>query len=271
MTASAFPVLSARLSYPLWTKTHRYKTPQREKSWQQTALIEYINTASGRVVTYRWGTPPYVLLLHGWNGRALQMSGFNQALLDAGFGVLAVDAPGHGVSDGKHGSVMQSVAAIKQLYEQIEEINGVLAHSFGFMTAVNAINEGLDIKAIVGISPPAQFHLLLDVFSQHVGINSKAKELLENYVKARYKIDSFSEISIDELAKKLKLPCLIVHSKDDDKVPLSQAQLIAQSWDGARLNIVDRLGHTRILRDANVITQSVRFLRENITKNSATI
>src|SRR5688572_16623442 len=47
-----------------------------------------------------WGEGRAVILLHGWGGSAAQMTPLVGTLLERGFRVQAIDAPGHGESTG---------------------------------------------------------------------------------------------------------------------------------------------------------------------------
>ncbi len=49
----------------------------------------------------RWGQGPTVLLMHGWEGRPTQFASLINALVDAGYTVVALDGPAHGRSLGE--------------------------------------------------------------------------------------------------------------------------------------------------------------------------
>ena len=50
---------------------------------------------------YDWGSPtdPVVLLVHGMEGRALQLGKFAPALVGRGLRVVSIDMPGHGKTE----------------------------------------------------------------------------------------------------------------------------------------------------------------------------
>src|SRR5262249_13317923 len=55
----------------------------------------------GQLRVYRWRNDgPTILLAHGWSSRAARLTGLVTPLVNAGFQVIAFDAPGHGASTG---------------------------------------------------------------------------------------------------------------------------------------------------------------------------
>ena len=48
--------------------------------------------------------------------------------------------------------------------------------------------------------------------------------------------------------------------RDDDEVAWTDGAAIAEAWPGARLVTTTGLGHRRILRDAQVVSQAVSFV-----------
>ena len=62
---------------------------------------------------------PPVLLLHGWDGRAAQMISFVEPLVDAGYAVLAVDAPAHGASAGRQTNMLEWSLALRAIARRL--------------------------------------------------------------------------------------------------------------------------------------------------------
>jgi len=261
--ARSLPFISARISYQLWTRTYRHKMPEKELEVFNSALKQKIDVNGADIMTYVWEVgddPPTVLLLHGWNGRGTQLSFFVKELLSAGYGVVSFDAKGHGLSDDNHTNVQESVAIIKKLTEIHGVFFAMIGHSFGAMAAVNAINQGVACQKFIGISPPTEFTALLQAFSDYMELTSQASNVLKKYVLNIYGIASFEDISITGIAPEMTIPCLIIHDKNDDKVPLSQAQKAVKRWPGAKLHITEGLGHIRILHKPPALEASLNFL-----------
>jgi pimeloyl-ACP methyl ester carboxylesterase len=59
-------------------------------------------------------------------------------------------------------------------------------------------------------------------------------------------------------------PALIVHDLDDREVPWGEGEYYARHWPGARLLTTTGLGHNRVVDDADVIEQALRFVRGEV-------
>ena len=64
-----------------------------------------IADGGAELAVWDWGDGRTVLLVHGWNGNAAQLSAFVPPLLRSGYYVAAPDLPAHGASAGWFGSV----------------------------------------------------------------------------------------------------------------------------------------------------------------------
>ena len=256
--------LSAKLSYPIWTKTARHPMPEKEKSVYESAIKKTIQVNGCNIMTYSWCIEercPLILLLHGWNGRGTQLTGMIERLCENGYGVVSFDGKGHGLSDGNHTNLMELVAIVQMLQKEYGGFYAMIGHSFGVMVAVNSIYRGVVCKKIIGISPPTDFNDLLYVFSNYLGLNKKARQALVDYVLKKLNIESFESISITGIAPKLSMSCLLIHDENDERVPLPQAQRAVEVWSGAKLHITQGLGHVRILHKPAVLNLCLEFLK----------
>ncbi|MDZ7649373.1 MAG: alpha/beta hydrolase [Cytophagales bacterium] len=89
----------------------RYKATLKEHACELLANKEKIHCDGKKIQTYEWGNPdnPYVLVIHGWAGRATQFRKFVPVFNEAGFRILGFDGPAHGQSTGKEADI-QSLA-----------------------------------------------------------------------------------------------------------------------------------------------------------------
>jgi pimeloyl-ACP methyl ester carboxylesterase len=108
------PGITGRLAFDLFCRTQNpRRLPEKQRDLidraeqrlgQATAsMVDY---ADGKIMIYdqpakRPQPRGTVVLLHGWASRAALMSGFMEALSEAGFRTIAVDLPGHGRSSGR--------------------------------------------------------------------------------------------------------------------------------------------------------------------------
>ncbi|HEY6561194.1 MAG TPA: alpha/beta hydrolase [Polyangiaceae bacterium] len=209
-----------------------------------------------------------VLLVHGWGGRATQMRGFVEPLVEAGYRVVAFDAPGHGASTGSHLALPELAAAVRRVAVVIGPVHAVVAHSFGAAASTLAIAEGLMVERAVLLGPPADELPWFERFADQLGLNARERRELQHAVEGHVGAP-FSTLAAESLGPALKLPLLVVHDRDDLEVPWADGARIARAAPEASLLTTQGLGHRRILRDARVIREAVRFIRGEPARESS--
>lgn len=229
-----------------------------------------IEHAGGKVRAYRWrvedGAPRgRVLLLHGWTGRALVMSGFVQPLLDRGLEVVAFDLPAHGKSSGTQLTLPLGALAMQAVAAEFGPLTGVITHSFGGPIALLAmeggapLERGLDVPRIVMIAAPNWLDRVTTLFGNRIGLNERAQSALEGEILrlARRPVEAFRG---DAFLRRSRATALVIHDEDDAVVAFDSATALVEGNDTARLMITKGLGHRRIIVARQVVTAAAEFV-----------
>lgn len=257
----------------LMFRTQRSTPPPRETDWLALGERWELAGSTGKLVAFRFGRGPVVLLVHGWNGRGAQLGAFIAPLVKAGFGVVAFDAPGHGLSQGSEASLVAFADAfdrvVNALRERGEELHGVVAHSLG--ASAVTFSESRRVRARVGavlrrlvfVAPPIDIGDWIEDFASSFGISSQTEHTVRGLIQSRvgYRL---TELYAPDRARELGAPLLVLHDADDKSVPLEAGQALAMAWPNARFVRTAGLGHTRILRDPPTVERAVAFLREGL-------
>lgn len=126
-----------------------------------------------RWATLAWGSPmdPPVLLLHGVTSNAAIWWRVGPALAAAGFRVVAVDMPGHGLTQGWRGrhrfdETAEDVAAFARGTNLDRPDLAVVGHSWGAMVASRLPGTSLRPRVVVLLDPPALTVAQFEVFVQ---------------------------------------------------------------------------------------------------------
>lgn len=69
-----------------------------------------------------------------------------------------------------------------------------------------------------------------------------------------------SEVRAQTVAPQIDTPALLIHDQQDREVSPDCALEYAAGWRDAKLMSTRGLGHVRILRDAGVIAEVIRFI-----------
>lgn len=215
-----------------------------------------------RVAAWRFGSGPTVLLVHGWAGRAAQMSGFVAPLTARGFSVVAFDAPGHGDSARGLSSAVHFARAIRALADAAGPLHAVVAHSLGAAAVTLALRDGLAARRIVFLGPAAVPPSWVRPFARGLGLSDAVIDRLRARSERRLGL-LWAELDVTRLARGLEQPLLVIHDADDAEVPVGDGRAIADAWRGARLVETAGLGHVRMLRDPAVVAQAAAFAAQD--------
>ncbi len=256
------PGLSAHLAYKLLA------TPPRspEKPWQtelrEIAVTTRLRMGAQDIAVYEWGSGPTVLMVHGWGARATHMGKMIEPLARAGFRVVAFDAPAHGESFGRSTDLVEFAAAIKAVARHAGPIHTVLAHSFGVAMALFARRDwGVEVKRQVLVSSFTHCKWFTEAFARHVGLQPGVMERAMQMMVDRYqgRLD-WDHLSVVEMLRQHDDPTLIIHDREDQEIPFDHSVALLQAAPQARFHATSGLGHHRLLGDAGVIAEVVKFV-----------
>lgn len=213
---------------------------------------------------YLWGKGPgTVLLVHGWGANSSSMYSFTNELRKKGFRVAAFDAPAHGVSSGNLATMTEFKNSVKEVITSLDDVVGIVAHSLGSIAAVGALAELVDghkVRSICLLGAPESLPAVIQRWSQQVlSLSPEVVDAmcLELWARNGVPVEHWS---IPTLSRGLNISTLVLHASNDQVVPVCEAEAISEQLSGAILEVVDGLGHVRILSDAQVVERVVRFL-----------
>ncbi|HEY5764998.1 MAG TPA: alpha/beta fold hydrolase, partial [Candidatus Deferrimicrobiaceae bacterium] len=176
---------------------------------------------------WKWGDGPGVLLVHGWNGRGIQLHRYIDPLVGAGRSVIAIDGPAHGESEGRRTSYFEFTDVIRSLTDPDRglRIRGIVAHSFGAAAAVNALaHQGAAAETVL-LAPPLQLRkMFLGVLERH-GVPPRIHEEMIASYESRYGYSLERDDPHRRLGD-LRAPVLVVHDREDPVVPHEESEAV---------------------------------------------
>jgi pimeloyl-ACP methyl ester carboxylesterase len=216
----------------------------------------------GRAVAiWRWGRGPAVLFVHGWGSRGSRLAPFVAPLADAGFSIIAFDAPGHGASAGRLSSLPQFIAAIAAVARAVGGVEAIVAHSMGGAATSLAMARGVAARRVVFLAPAADPAGYSERFAGMIGLTPSVLARMKQNIERRFG-QKWEEFDVLAAARTMTAPLLVFHDREDRDVPWSDGAAIAAAWPGAELVSTVGLGHRRIVQDPQVIARAVGFLAE---------
>src|SRR6478672_7473873 len=126
-----------------------FMTPRRlaPREWEAALLRRGTPLTFGNgLVARSFGAGPRVLLVHGWEGRGMNLGMFIAPLNAAGYQVIALDGPAHGKSPGEQTNPVDFAHGLLGAGQELGPLAGVIAHSMGAASTALALRQGLDAE-----------------------------------------------------------------------------------------------------------------------------
>jgi pimeloyl-ACP methyl ester carboxylesterase len=244
-------------------------TPQRPAADNGSDLVRSDNAqrvpyASRWLRVWSFGEGPTILLAHGWSGYAAQFDAWIEPLVAAGHRVVLFDAPAHGGSGGRQTNIMDMAGAIQHVAGLHGPVHAIVAHSFGAPATLFALRHGLKVDRLVLMAAPLSLKKF-SLFVAHVlglplSVRGHMQRNMERKLQFRWD-ETDTDTVLAGLVAERGLDVLLVHDRRDREVPFASSEAIAAAVPSARLHATEGSGHNRILRNAAVIAEAVRFLR----------
>lgn len=239
-----------------------FKVPDRELMMRESAKnklikIESINKS---VMVYSYGySKRKVLLVHGWAGRGTQLFQLADKILENKMMVISFDAPAHGLSSGKKATMIDYLRTIDQIDKEYGPFEAAIGHSFGGMSLLNSISEGLKISKLVIIGTDNSIPEVMKTFVNKLKLKPKIAIKLEAYFNNKLGLNVEDHTS-QLVAKNVDIPTLVLHDSHDRLVPVSSAISIRQNLKNGELLITNGLGHHKIFKDKGIIQRIIDFI-----------
>lgn len=241
----------------------KFSAPERELTMRNSAKKEMLKIpgCKAEVQMYIYGySKKKVLLVHGWAGRGTQLFQIADKVLENRMMVVSFDGPAHGLSSGKRTNMMEFLETIREVNKKYGPFDIAIGHSFGAMSLINAVADGLKVDQLVVIgadnSIPQIFRYIVQKMELKPSISKKMTEMFEGKYNA--KLDS---VSSEHKAAKINIPTLVIHDSEDKYVNVSSAVSIRQNLKNGELLITNGLGHHKIFKDNFVIQRIIDFIK----------
>jgi len=259
------PYLATRLAARLFVTPINFATPEREKYMLKSAQKKrlFIPDINKEIDLLSYGySKKKVLLIHGWAGRSTQLFAFADKLLEKGYMVISFDGPAHGKSTGKTTSLTDFLSAVQKIDEVHGPFESAIGHSFGGMSLYNATSRFLKLKSFVTIGSGDKVSDIIKEFSSNLKLRENSAMKIQKRLEKTWNA-KFDDYASHYVSQRVDIPVLTVHDTQDGDVPVRYAYNIRQNLKNGSLLITQGLGHTKILRNKEIVTKSVEFIIKN--------
>jgi len=245
--ASISPRLGGALAFNLFGMPRTRKHRVEESHFLATADLHFERIEGKRLALYHWGfRGPTVLLVHGWESHAGRWRKVAPALVQAGYQVLALDAPAHGRSDGWHFTMIKYAEVLRTLLSRFGPIHTVVGHSVGgaaSIWAMGQVDDALRPEKAVILGSFSKLQSIMDQTRKVIGANDNLIASFNSYVVRRFG-KPVSHFAIDTMATKLgEVEALIIHDIKDRVTRSSESEILHAAWPGSKLLLTEGYGH----------------------------
>ncbi len=255
-----FPGLAHRWAIRLFFTPMRFPLPEREATALAAAKTFSFQYNGTSLQAYSWGKGPVVLFMHGWAGRGTQISEWVVPLTEAGYQVVALDAPAHGKSPGKRTHLLHFAKALKALGDAVGNVHAIIGHSLGGAATLLALELGLQTNHTITISTPAVSDGILREFLSRLNAKDQQGQYIADYIQQQFNLN-FKSLSAEYIAQRITPPSpLIIHDENDMEAPIYHAEALLEVMPNATHYWSKELGHNRIIRNPEVLKQVLNHI-----------
>lgn len=262
-----FPRLAKAWATSLFFKPRQIPLRSEDRDFMEAAGTFSYRIKGSSVCFYEWGQhQKYVLLVHGWGGRASQFKPMAAQFLKAGYKVVTFDAPGHGRSKNNESSMFHFAQAIMIAVQKYGSPEVLIGHSLGAVASLMSVVNGVKPEKLIMLSAPVIGDEILYSFRSRIGASERVNKWLKDYVEYTHRM-TFDSVTGLELAKRLEpLNVLIVHDRSDKEVGMEHPYALLSELKYADSYFTKSLGHSKVVRDEDVIKQTIAYAMGNFDR-----
>ena len=249
----AFPPLARYLGAKLFFTPIRFQVSKDEINFRAQAKITFFKYNFEHIAQYQWGNPehPIIIIMHGWSSRASQFRNIIQALLDLNYCVVAVDAPGHGLSTGIETTVLEFSDVLEVVIKQFPNHQAVIAHSLGGAAALKA-SATYKINKLLLLATPCIADEIIGAYVKKVnaGKNS-AKGVTQKVQRITGKsLDDFTAITYAEKAQYNEI--VAWYDTKDYEAPVHHGEALCKKLINPQFLVTKEYGHFKLIKQKQI-------------------
>lgn len=257
-----FPKQARTVAYNLFSKPRDGKLKKESlPQMLSQAHRETLTLREDTIQTYSWkGNGAVVLLAHGWDSNSWRWERFLPFLLSSGSTIIALDAPDHGLSQGKFS--LPKYAEFIHTAAQKYQPDYLVGHSIGAAASLfyQYSYQNQKLQKIVLLGAPAELTSILSNYVGLLSLNRRAKALLDSYFVETFNFHP-TDFSARLFAQTIKTKGMVVHDTHDDVVKFDEAKRIPENWKDAQFHETSGLGHS--MHDDVMYAKVATFLFED--------
>jgi esterase/lipase len=199
------------------------------------------------VVTYQWGSgKKKALLVHGWASNTYRWKPLVERLIKEDYTIYALDAPAHGLSQGKILYVPLYQQVLAQYLEIIgSEMDIVVGHSIGAFTLQYHMHLESTFKPrkTFLLASPGEVTDFFTFYQKQLTLSDRVTKLITDEFIHRIGKDP-SYFSTARFAPHIQNDIVLIHDEDDSSVDIKYSDTLAQLFPKVTYHRTKGHGHS---------------------------
>lgn len=262
------PKLAGWIALQLFMRPRRSKySPAAEVFMSKAAELQA--ASRGRLHGYQWGAKtlrPRVLLVHGWESHAGRWIPMAEALLRSGAQVTAFDGPAQGRSSGRRTPFNEYVTAALDFEAAHGPFDAYVGHSLGGGVVIQLaarVPVARQPKAVVCMAGFDESEHVFERYHRMLGYQSHVQASYDRHVlkllgPSAAVRDYSNTAAVAQLGD---IKGLVVHSDDDEVMPIAEGLILHGAWPNAELHQYPDGQHR--LTAEHIVERIVEWVVEN--------
>ncbi len=252
--------IGGKHAFYLFCYPFKAKLTKKQQAFLDTAHRFKLDVDKKQIQCYRWGNgPKNLLFVHGWQSHSYRWKKYIESLSPDEFTIYAIDAPGHGNSDGKISNVPLFEKAIQAISIHIGELHSIVSHSIGSFSALYFVdqNPNRQPKKLVTLASPNSIEDFLDYYFKKLKLTNRTIRNFKSYFN-QYTNKETSYFTLANVIKSNKADGLIIHDEGDKTLTVDYSKNLHMLWPKSKLVITQGFGHK--LRDLSIVNMVGEFV-----------
>lgn len=211
---------------------------------------------------YSWGNgSKVVLLVHGWDAKALDYYKMIPVLVQKGYKIVAFDGPAHGQSEGELSNLIHFKEVIGKLINIIGTPYAIVGHSMGGgSSAYFLMEEKVKVERLVLLAIPVVTRRFFDMAFDYMKVPQRMRKALFLSMEEKFgkPIEYYNLAERNEPIKADKI--LLVYEEKDEEIPTEEVLHYLSLHPEMQRMSTNGVGHNRVMKDKAVIDTVAEFL-----------
>jgi pimeloyl-ACP methyl ester carboxylesterase len=241
-----FPKFTRNKAFNLLCRVKRIPISEEGQIFFSKGETHWLDVVGYKTALHKWGDgPKKILFMHGWMSHSQRWKQYVESMDLNEFTCYALDAPGHGASEGNFLNLEIYRVAYMEALEITGPVHVLVSHSFGNLVAgyQYLYNPKVPVASYVIMGSPSGMDAIFKYFEDILGLSPRMLKNLSIKINKVLKLP-IEELSMRNFFNKLESPALLIHEETDKITPIAPMKEAASEAKRIEVHYTSGLDHT---------------------------